>query len=701
MTGWWQAADVQFAPELSLGWIALLAVAALLVLAVAVWRRMAEFVVRAVFLILLCALLLNGVLRQDERQALPDKFLIVVDDSDSQKIGGRDLVADRALVRVQAELDKLGSAVEATVVRVPQASDPRSGDSTRIFAALRDSLMSLPLDQVGGTILITDGQVEDAPLQASELGPLTRLGPLHVVLTGRRDEYDRKVTVAQAPQYGLIGQQVSVEVRVEEQGGSPGQPIAFSLWQDGRETATREVIAGESTRFDLDIKHPGQNVFEFRVPVVDGEMTTANNIAPVIINGVRDRLRVLLVSGTPHMGERAWRNLLKSDPGIDLVHFTILRPPTAMDMTPQNELSLIVFPVDELFHSKIADFDLIIFDKYQEFNLLQPQYFANIRDHVRKGGAFLFAMGSDRAAHAIFETALAEVLPVNLASTEVLNGAYRPALAPAGKGHPVTADLPRSANWGEWYTQANITAARGDTLLSGAKGQPLLVIDEVDAGRVGVIASDNLWLWAKGGRHAGPYGELLRNVSHWLMKEPELEKDYLKAEARGRTITVSQRDNGTGPRPVTMTTPAGVASDITLGILADGWMTTTVNVDENGIYAFSAGARKVFVVVGTAQSPEYADVLTTADKLAPAQTATDGGVIWFGETHSLSLRHVDQDARRLHGDGWLGIKKTESYTVTAVKARALLGNPAFLLLVLAGLLAVWLAESGRRWRRRD
>ena len=133
---------------------------------------------------------------------------------------------------------------------------------------------------------------------------------------------------------------------------------------------------------------------ELEVAPIADELTTRNGKAVVAIEGVRDKLRVLLVSGEPHPGERMWRNLLKSDANVDLVHFTILRPPEkAVDGTPINELSLIAFPVADLFGRKIKDFDLIIFDRYSSQAILPRFYLDNIVAYVREGGALLMAEG--------------------------------------------------------------------------------------------------------------------------------------------------------------------------------------------------------------------------------------------------------------------------------------------------------------------
>ena len=142
------------------------------------------------------------------------------------------------------------------------------------------------------------------------------------------------------------------------------------------------------------------------------ELTLDNNRALFTINGVRDRLRVLLVSGEPYQGERAWRNLLKSDPAIDLVHFTILRTPQKDDFTPVRELSLIVFPMRELFEQKLKEFDLIIFDRYKSGNLITRDYFRNIAEYVKGGGALLVSVGPVFATQrSLYRTPLGAMLP--------------------------------------------------------------------------------------------------------------------------------------------------------------------------------------------------------------------------------------------------------------------------------------------------
>jgi hypothetical protein len=172
------------------------------------------------------------------------------------------------------------------------------------------------------------------------------------------------------------------------------------------------VPVGETLNLPLTLDHAGQNVIQFIVPEAEGELTDRNNAAVVQINGIRDRLRVLLVSGEPHPGQRTWRNLLKSDPSVDLVHFTILRPPDKQDGVPVSELSLIAFPTRELFMEAVDEFDLIIFDRYQRRGILPMLYIDNIRQYVMDGGALLLAAGPDFASAAsLYRTPLSEILP--------------------------------------------------------------------------------------------------------------------------------------------------------------------------------------------------------------------------------------------------------------------------------------------------
>ncbi len=685
----------QWSPLLPLPAIALLAAAAVIVFALAAWKRTPDFYGRGILFIVLGFLLLNPVIINEVRQPLPNKLVIVTDESPSENIAQRNDTAEKILAYIKNALKTMPD-VEPVVIRAGQDAVSLKNQNTSLFAALREGLTGIPSGQVAGTVLITDGQVHDVP---EDVKPWEKLAPFHVILTGKKDEFDRKVTVVEAPKYGLLSQNVTIKVKVDDIGRSTGTPIALDVRQDGKSLSRSTVAAGEVQEYTFKLDHPGQNVFEFSAPAEKGELTEINNTAAVIVNGVRDRLRVLLVSGRPHIGERAWRDLLKSDPSIDLVHFTILRSPTSFDNTPSKELSLIAFPVEELFEKKIREFDLIIFDKYAQYGLLQQQYFINIASYVKEGGAFLMAMGSDHPEQSIFETALGDVLPIEPKAPEqsILSGSYLPQLTDLGKTHPVTGDLQGNAKpWGAWLSQVDVNQTKGQVLMTGAGGRPLLVLDKAGDGRVAVLTSDNIWLWSKGVDGGGPYTELLRHVAHWLMKEPELEEDFIKAEARGDVITVSERNLTPDPKAVTLTHPDGKAETIPLLTQEKGWVSAKVIADQNGIYRFSNGSKTAFAIIGTSLSAEFSDVHTTAEKLQPLVDKTKGAVIWYSETPRFSLTKIKAGSGHFGGKDWLGLKDNSAYRVTNVESAPLIPNWLSLIVIFGGLLAVWKRESGKK-----
>ncbi len=689
-------ASFQLSPLLSFALLAALAGFAVVILIAARWKKAPDFYARALFFLLLALLLLDPSIIREVRKPLPDKLVIVVDESPSEKIANRDKEAEKILAHIKSELKSM-QGVQPVVVHAGQDPASLRNQDTELFSVLRDRLSDLPLSRIAGTVFITDGQVNDVP---KDIGPWEKLAPFSVVLTGKKDAFDRRIKVVSAPEYGLLSKDVTIKVKVEDSGEAPAGPVALEVTQDGNIVSAKTVAAGAVASFTFRLRHAGQNVFEFSVPPVKGELTTLNNTAAVIVNGVRDRLKVLLVSGRPHIGERAWRDLLKSDPSIDLVHFTILRSPTSFDPTPANELSLIAFPVQELFEKKIKDFDLIIFDDYAQYGLLLPQYFDNIAQYVRGGGAFLMELGNDRHEEGLFKTPLDSILPVapQMPPDDLLEGAYVPQLTDIGKRHPVTAGLQMNAGlqpWGRWLTQLNVTKTRGETLMTGLNGSPLLVLDQVGKGRVAALTSDNVWMWAKGIDGGGPYIGLLRRVAHWLMKEPSLEEDYIKAETHGSAITVSERALTQPPLPVTLTRPDGKTENIAMSAAGrKGWVSATVTVSGNGIYRFSNGKKNAFAVVGTGVSKEFSDVHTTARKLAALVDKTHGAMIWYDDHPRFSLRRVGASRRDFGGDDWIGVKENDVYVVKNIHGVELLPNWLFLIIVFGGLLGVWAYESG-------
>ena len=411
------------------------------------------------------------------------------------------------------------------------------------------------------------------------------------------------------------------------------------------------------------------------------------------MNGVRDRLSVLLVSGQPHAGGRTWRNLLKSDSSVDLVHFTILRPPEKQDGVPVSELSLIAFPTRELFMEKIDDFDLIIFDRYKRRGILPTLYLDNIANYVRNGGAVLVSAGPDFAsADSLYRTPLGAVLPAN-PTARVLDEPYVPIVSDLGNRHPVTSELPRNGEWGRWLRQIDITATSGDIVMTGIDERPLLVLDRVGEGRVALLASDHAWLWSRGYEGGGPQLELLRRLAHWMMGEPELEEEALTANAEGQTMHIERQSLSEEVPPLTITGPDGTVTELLLEPSAPGRFGVTFTGPEIGLYRLENGDQISVIGLGPAAPREFVETIADATILQPAVKALRGGVQSI-EDGLPRIRNV-RAGLPAAGRGWIGFTPREAYETRDVRQTPIL--PGWLVLLLsAGLItAAWLRE-GRR-----
>jgi hypothetical protein len=684
--------------------IAALAGAALLILALGRWRRARGLWWRGAAVAILLAILVNPALVEEKRTPQRDIAIIVLDESPSQQIGDRAAASEKALA---ALTERLGRERDLDV-RVVRAGKPQPGagnDGTRLFTALNRTLADVPRQRLAGVAMITDGEVHDVPagdakLSAAELG-----APLHVLLSGRPDERDRRLAVKEAPSFGLVGKEVPLTVRIEDlpqAGGDSGAPAATQAklgWRkDGGVLHQQLVTVGRDVKLSIPIDHGGPNVLELEVEAGPQELTLVNNRAAVVINGVRDRLKVLLVSGEPHGGERVWRNILKSDPSVDLVHFTILRPPEKQDGTPIRELSLIAFPIRELFDVRLGEFDLIIFDRYSRRGVIPQAYIENVVRYVRKGGAFLEATGpSFGTPMSLFRTPLGEILPTEPTGNVEEEG-FKPALTDLGWRHPVTADLPGAGErggvptWGRWFRQVDARVHHGTTLMTGDHGDPLLVLDRAGEGRVAQLLSDQMWLWARGFEGGGPQAELLRRLAYWLMKEPDLEENDLRAVIEGDKLVVTRQSLEPDEKPVTVTAPDGKSEELKLAPEHGGRSSGTMAVEQMGLYRITDGTRTALAAAGPLNPIEFTDVRTTDEKLAPVVTASGGGVNWVSGGAIPDIRRVAA-GRASAGHGWIGFRENGDYVVSGFSETPLLPGLAALLLAIGTLIAAWRREG--------
>ena len=708
MSSW----SVDFAPMVPglVFWAGALLAAVLV--ALLLLRRSRGALLRALSLAALLLALSNPTLRQEERESLANIAIVVVDESASQMIAGRPEQA----AAIRRELETRLAALGNLQVRWVSSSKPtgESASGTNLFTDLNSALANTPPDRLAGVIMITDGQVHDIPKSAQTLG---FDAPVHALLTGQPDEFDRRIEVLKAPRYGIVGSTRDIEARVIETGrkGRAGERVTLKIRREGRPDETRTTVIGRTVPIQMPFPHAGQNIVEIELETAPGELTPANNRVVVAAEGVRENLRVLLVSGEPHAGERVWRNLLKSDAAVDLVHFTILRPPQKQDGTPIHQLSLIAFPTRELFSERIKDFDLIIFDRYQHRDILQLLYYENIARYVEQGGALLVAAGDDFAGQmSLSRTPLSVVLPAT-PTGRVLEQPYKARLSDAGVKHPVTRGLAGSAadeptkdpTWGRWFRQVDVVPSRGRTVMNGAEGRPLLVLDRRGRGRVALLLSDHAWLWARGYDGGGPHTDLLRRLSHWLMKEPDLEEERLIAFAKGLKLTVERRSMEDGVPPVQVSAPGGENSEVTLEKAGPGLWRSTVDVKVPGLYKLQTlaptGALHAVAHAGIEDAREMSEVTATDEKLKPLVESTGGGTFWTrggGLLSSIGASSVElprismlANARVLAGSGWMGLKDREAYVTRGVKLIPMFTGLFALAALLALLAMTWWREG--------
>ena len=691
----WDGEMIVFSPLFSSPLFEFVLATLFLAAAFSLYQRRERGLMRALFSLVFALVIANPTITIRETKPLKSTVALVIDRSGSQTLSDRPSQNDRAVEEVKKKINALGS-FETRVIDITDRND----EGTRVFTPLRDALADLPPEQIGGAILITDGVVDDVPKDAKNLG---FTAPLHALITGHARERDRRVELLEAPPFGIVNRDVTLRIKVSDQGFN--DPVPVTIQQDGKQIATIRAKPGDPLTVPISINHAGPSVIEIEAEAARDELTPINNRVVTTIEGIRDRMTVLLVSGIPHQGERTWRNILKSDANVDLVHFTILRPPEKQDGTPVNELALIPFPTKELFETKINEFDLIILDRFADMALLPPTYFANMVRYVRKGGAILIAAGPEFAgAESPAETPLRDLLPA-FPTGKIIESDFLPRLTGDGQKHPVTRDLKGGASdppqWGEWLRQIETGNISGTSVMSGAQDQPLLILRRDGEGRVALLLSDHVWLWARQFRGGGPHLDLLRHVAHWLMKEPALEEEALRAQSDKGRITIERQSMNEAVAPLTLTSPSGKDKSITLEPKAPGLWQTTITADETGLYKVTDGTLTAFASAGPSNPREFQDVLSTRDRLLTLFESTGGSVKRIAETPGeFKVPNIiaRENTSRFAGDDFIALKDTKSETLLALSLYPLLQGLWGLLALGLMLIALWISEAGG-WRR--
>jgi hypothetical protein len=694
---------------LSLAWSPLLPLPILIALAVlagavalaVLLARGPGAVLRALAIGLVVTALFNPTLRQEDRERLDSVVAVVLDRSPSQSLTERRAQMAAAREGLEQRLGALGD-IE---IRWIDAVSSDTIDGTALFEALENGLSDVPSDRVAAALLVTDGQVHDVPETAEALG---LSAPIHVLLTGAPDERDRLVELDAPPRFAIVGEEKLVRFTVHDRlangARSPAQaPVRIQLRRNGQVIGEQTVIPGAPASVPIEIDRGGRNIIEIEVEVWAGEISTANNTAVFETEGIRENLRVLLVSGEPHAGERTWRNILKSDAAVDLVHFTILRPPEKQDGTPITQLSLIAFPTRELFQEKIDEFDLIIFDRYRRRGVLPTLYFDNIASYVRNGGALLVSAGPDYAqAGSLHQTALTSVLPA-APTGRIIEGPFHPLLTNDGDRHPITSGLlgaeTSPPRWSRWFRFVESDIDRGNVLMSGTSPEDaLLVVSREGEGRVALMLSDQTWLWARGYEGGGPYVGLLRRMVHWLMKEQSLEEEAIETETDPRGVTITRRTMGDDPGPLSVTTPDGVTRELTMEPQGNGIFEARIDLaspSEAGLYRLAQGDLSALTSVGRLDPREFNTLIRTSALLEPIAEATGGGVFSLGAPDDIDLPRIlpIRSGRSFSGSDWLGIQPTDATMLRGVSAFPLFGGLLGLGLLLGMVALTWFREG--------
>jgi len=636
---------------------------------------------RALGLLLLAAALLNPSIVHEEREPLPSVTAVILDRSESMQFGDRSKAAETAYKAL------IGKLAEDKSLEVRTLETNSGDDGTYLYGAMEGLMSDVPRDRIAGAILITDGQIHDLPDPARTEA---LIGPLHGLIAGDEDRGDRSVRIVNAPNFGIVGERAELVVRVEDPRGGD---VELQVSLNGGAPERIRVKAGEDTTLPVEIERRGENMVVIEAPPGPEELTLANNRTAMTIAGVRDRLRVLLVTGKPNQAGRVWRDLLKSDPSVDLVHFTILRPPFKTDYARPEELALIAFPTEELFEEKLTEFDLIIFDQYERQGVITQAYLANMSRYVADGGALLIVAGEQFAGPAsLARSPLASVLPATPTGA-IRTGSFKPSLTGPGKRHSVTAPLD-DTQWGSWMRFIEADAVAGDVLISGPEGHPLLIVDRVEKGRVGMLMSDQIWLWASGHDGGGPFAELIRRMVHWMMKEPELEERRLSIQAEGGKAAVELRTLLDTAPPLEIETPEGDRLRPAWVNRGPGVFAAEAPIDQLGIYRARAGGLEAIALNGPANPKEYADLTSTSDILEPVARATGGGVLRLNEagTDIPEIRRIGNQ-RTAAGNGWIGLRERGAYAVRSSTSQPLLPGILAAAALILMLLLAWRREG--------
>jgi len=345
---------------------------------------------------------------------------------------------------------------------------------------------------------------------------------------------------------------------------------------------------------------------------------------------------------------------------------------------------------------KIDDFDLIIFDRFRRQGVLPEAYLENVVRYVRDGGAILVASGPSFAAvESLYRTPLRAILPA-APTGRVIEQGFTPLISELGKRHPVTEGLQTGLpdadpDWGRWFRIIEVVPTAGYTLMEGPNNLPLLQLDRVGRGRLALLASDQAWLWSRGFEGGGPQRELLRRLAHWLMQEPELEENVLRATALGMSVTIDRQmlDGDVGTLEVI--SPSGQTQMLEFEQIGPGRWRSAFEAEESGVYRLLENGITAVVATGPATPIEFENPIATTEILAPLVKATNGGSFLLSDGVP-NFRQVSA-GRTSVGRNWAGLVRRDAFQVQDIRLTSLAKGWIYLLIAGMFSLLAWRYEG--------
>ncbi len=673
---------------------------------------------RVLIFVTLVIMISQPSLKIEKRKIEKDIITFVIDKTDSQKIAERDKKVEEVYATILDEIGRFQSLdilevrikKEETTIQFGSVQNIKNNklpskklenketNKSNILSILENNINKIPSKRLSAILILTDGQIHD--INKNNFFDKYDV-PVYFLLVGEKKINDKRLSIISKPEFGYLDEESEIIVNLKDFLESNEMKAKLLIEQKNSKREI-QVVNGANTSIKINALEPGENIIKISSNIRPNELSTINNSKIVKITGIRKQLRVLLISGAPYNGTRVWRNFLKSDPSVELVHMTVLRPPTKNDNTPVNELSLIPFPTKELFEKKLNKFQLVIFDNFMGKNVLNPIYFQNILKFVDEGGAILEITGpSYNSKSSLFRTEIGKILP-GIPSGKVLVGKYKPQLTEIGKVHPVTKNLfSKTKNYGSWYQMNKIDEIDDEsiTLLSGLNNKPLLVIKKVNKGRIAQIYSKNIWLWTKTGNDdGGPYNKLIKNLAHWLMKEPSLEDSKLKVESQIEKKLLITKNFLKEPKfmeiKITITTPEGKVIEKILKKIKNNYYSEIFDYQKEGLYVISDLNNQVVVDTSSENNLELNEIHLTDEYLQNIEFSNIfSKSLWINNNSIPKFKEVRVLDKINKDKNVLFFLRNNNFTIEGFENKQLL-NPVLYFLILTILLYMcWKRES--------